>query len=66
MSFSNRFEFAGSHSIVGITKLQSRIPGGQGSVTLKDARDAIHTNWIKAFKQFVIDEDLTRDMEPVD
>jgi hypothetical protein len=37
-----------------------------GAIALKEAQDAIRTNWIKAFRQFVTGEDLTRDMEPAD
>jgi hypothetical protein len=38
----------------------------RGTITLQEARDAIRTNWIKAFKQFVTGEDLARAMEPAD
>jgi hypothetical protein len=38
----------------------------RGAITLQEARDAIRTNWINAFKQFVTGDNLTRGMEPVD
>jgi hypothetical protein len=56
------------HSIVGITKLQSRIPGGgQGSVTLKEARAGRDPHELdQGVQAFVTGDGLTRDMEPVD